>query len=191
MGALPLAAIAKSVLSWAWGAIWRHRGVIALGIAAIALWAECGQLTAERDAANQKAAAEKTAHQRTKDDYRAAQAEAARLDAERIAREMARQQEINDAASKDYAQRLAALRARYQRLLDGAKAGSPAGSASAGIAVPGLPASPGGTAQAPDIRLAGAPAECLGPSERLIAAEQAMQLDALIAAVVALGEGRL
>lgn len=186
MGALPLAAIAKSALSWAWGGIWRHRGVIALGIAAIALWAECGRLSAERDAANLKAAAEKTAHQKTKDDYRAAQAKAARLDAERIAREMARQQEINDAASKDYAQRLAALRARYQRLLDDAQAGSAAGGTTGNVAVPRLSTAPRGTAAAADLRLARAFGECLTPDERLIAAEQALQLDALISAVTEL-----
>ena len=188
----------RAALSWAWGALRKHAGLLPYVAAAFALWWLWGgkqDALAERDRARTAQAAadaatsrEIAAHRKTKDDYRAAQAEAARLDAERIAREKARQQEINDAASKDYAQRLADLRARYQRLLGNAQAGSAAGGATGNVAVPGLPAAPGGTAGAADLRLAGAAGLCLTPEERLKAAEQSAQLDALIGAVVHLTE---
>ncbi|MFC0683555.1 hypothetical protein [Novosphingobium clariflavum] len=193
MEVLAIVGVAKKVLPWAWGAIRKHSRLLPyLAAAALVWWLWSGRQDAlqQRDtaraalaAANAATATEIAAHRKTKDDYRAAQAAAARLDAERITREKARQQEINDAASKDYAQRLADLRARYQRLLGNAQPGSAAGGATGNVAVPGLPAAPGGTAGAADIRLAGAAGECLSPTERLIAAEQAAQLDALILAV--------
>lgn len=193
MEALAIVGVAKKVLSWAWGGIRKHSALLPyLAAAALVWWLWSGRQEAiqQRDtaraalaAANAATATEIAAHRKTKDDYRAAQAEAARLDAERITREKARQQEINDAASKDYAASLAALRARYQRLLDNARAGSPAGGATGNVAVPGLSTAPGGTAGAADLRLAGAAGECLTPAEQLMAAEQAAQLDALILAV--------
>lgn len=185
--------IAKVAMSWALGAIKKHSALLpCLVAAALVWWLWSGRQDAlqQRDtaraalaAANAATATEIAAHRKTKADYRAGQAEAARLDAERITREKARQQEINDAATKAYAASLTALRARYQRLLDSARAGSPAGGATGNVAVPSLSAAPGGTAGAADLRLAGAAGECLTPAERLMAAEQAAQLEALIGAV--------
>lgn len=186
MEALAVAAVAKKALSWVCGAIKAHSRILPYAAAAFALWwlwSGKKDAIAERDAANAATTAAIAAHQKTKDDYRAAQAEAARLDAERIAREKARQLEINDAVSKDHAASLAALRARYQRLLDNAKAGSAAAGATGNVAMSGLSTAPGRTAGSADLRLAGATGECLTPDERLIAAEQAIQLDALIEAV--------
>ena len=199
MEGLAIVGVAKKVLPWAWGAIRKHSALLPyLAAAALVWWLWSGRQDAlqQRDtaraalaAANAATATEIAAHRKTKDDYRAAQAEAARLDAERITREKARQQEINDAASKDYAASLAALRTRYQRLLDSARAGSAAGSAAGNDAVSGLSASPGGTAGAANLRLAGTAGECLTPAERLMAAEQALQLNDLIDAVERLAVG--
>ncbi|WP_185998221.1 hypothetical protein ACLIMP_04215 [Novosphingobium aerophilum] len=186
MEALAVAAVAKKALSWVLDVIKAHSGLLSYVAAAFILWwlwSGKQDAIAERDAANAATTAAVAAHQKTKDDYRAAQAEAARLDAERIAREKARQQEINDAASKDYAQRLADVRARYQRLLGDAQTGNAAGSTTGNVTVPGLLSAPGGIDGAADLRLAGAAGLCLTPQERLIAAEQAVQLDALIDAV--------
>ena len=154
LGGLSLALLLAAIGTGLWGRAQYHR-------------AEAWEARSALEAGN---------HRQTKDHYRAAQAEAARLDAERIAQAEARNQEINDAVSKDHARRLAALRAEYRRLLAQARAG--AVGAADGIAVPGVPPAAGGAAEAADIRLAGAAG--LDTGERLTAAEQALQLDALI-----------
>lgn len=129
-------------------------------------------LQAERDAALASVKAERDAHQQTVTDYRLAQAEAAAADAANLARVRAEQQEINHAALSDYRSRLAALRADYQRLRD-RRAGEPAAGAAAGFGLPGSSAAAEGTAEA-------ACDHGLSDVERLIASEQALQLDALI-----------
>jgi hypothetical protein len=131
---------------------------------------------AERDA-------EKRAHQQTKTDYRNAQAEAARLEQTRLDRVKAEQQEITDAVEADYRRQLAGLHTRAERLREELRAGAGAASAGGSVAVSGLPAAGGGSAEA-----AGDPgfpaAFDRDPAEQLerdvIATEQAIQLNALI-----------
>lgn len=153
---------------------------IIAGLAALALlagliaWGRHGYALADKWQAH--AAVEAGNHRQTKANYRAAQGEARRLEAMRLAAAKARQQEITDDVSTAYARRLADLRARYDRLL--AQARARAAGAPGGVAVPGLPGAAARTDEAPGLRLAG-PA-CLSPGERLTAAEQALQLDALI-----------
>jgi signal transduction histidine kinase len=122
--------------------------------------------TAERDA-------EIAAHRQTKATYRAAQVEAARIEAERIARVRAEQQEITNDVTQDYRNRLADARAAAERMRDALRARTDAVGASESVAVPGA-ADPSSRAdQATDDRR-------LSITERLIATEQAIQLDALI-----------
>jgi hypothetical protein len=117
---------------------------------------------------------ERRAHAQTKLNYRAAQAEAARLEAARLERVKVEQQEITDEVSADYRRRLADARAAAERLR--------AGSARAGE----HPAGPGGAQPLPAAgnpagRADGPPADHGLPlDERLVATEQALQLNALI-----------
>lgn len=60
--------------------------------------------------------AEVAKHKATKQAYRDAQEEAARMQAEAIERVVAKQEKITDAVRQDYQQRIAALRARADRL---------------------------------------------------------------------------
>ena len=93
-----------------------------------------------------------------------------RANAERVAAE---QRAINERTSNDYQTRLAAARSLAQRLR-GQAADAAADPRSGGnAAVPGLRAPTGGAAQA-------APEDRLPDDERLIATEQAIQLDELI-----------
>lgn len=128
-------------------------------------------------------AAERTAHQQTKHNYRAAQEQAAALEAARLAAVQAEQKEITDAVTQDYRQRLADARAHAERLRDQlARAGAGAAGAPRSEPVPGAGGAAGRAAPpATGDRLPPAPA--LSEDEiawRLIATEQAIQLDALI-----------
>jgi hypothetical protein len=132
--------------------------------------------------AEARARAEAAKHKATKQAYREAQEEAARMQAEAIERVVARQEEITDEVRADYQQRIAALRARADRLRG--ETGTDRGSGSAGS--PGdlrLPED-GDTAaridEAPDCREIPAPDLSTDIRCREIAEEQAMQLDALI-----------
>lgn len=147
---------------------------LTLACGGLLLWGKSEHHRADAWEAHSKL--EASNHRQTKTNYRTAQATAARLEAQRLAAATARQEGITDAVKQDYAARLAALRARYERLRAQSRAGA-AGTAS-GIAVPGIPETPGRADGAADIRLAGA--DGLEPGERLRAAEQALQLDALI-----------
>lgn len=128
-------------------------------------------------AARQRAEDEAARHQATKRAYRDAQVEAARLEAERLQRITARQQEISDDIATDYAARLRDARARYERLRAGPTTGAGAGAGAAGAAYPvHLPLAPGAAGRA-----AQAPGgDGLSLDARLIATEQATQLEALI-----------
>lgn len=123
--------------------------------------------TAERDQANAN-------HRQTKANFRAAQARAAQLEAERLLRVEREQQEITDEVTADYRRRLADARARAEQLRaePGRTGEHPAGAADRDR----LPAA-GDAAGRAD----GAAAHPgLSDYERLVATEQAIQLDALI-----------
>jgi hypothetical protein len=118
-------------------------------------------------------ASERNAHLGTVAGYRAAAEQARREDAQNIARVKASQAAINERTAHDFESRIAAARASYQRLL-GSTQGSTADTGTGRAApMPGLPASAGRAAQ-------GAGQDGFSQSDRLIATEQAIQLDELI-----------
>lgn len=115
---------------------------------------------------------ERAAHQQTKRTYVDAQRAAAELEAARLARVRSEQQEITDEVAADYRARLAAARTDYERLRDAlARAG--AGSAPGDEPVPAA-----SDAARRSVEAAGDRGFSL--EQRLIATEQAIQLDALI-----------
>jgi hypothetical protein len=117
-------------------------------------------------------AAERGAHAATVAGYRAAAERARMQDAANAARVKAAQGAINHRSHHEYESRLAAARAAAERLRrTSAAAADPR--RGGGPAVPGLPAAAAGAAQ-------GAGEDGLSHSERLIATEQAIQLDELI-----------
>jgi len=120
--------------------------------------------------------AERKAHRLTIDAYRTAQANAARAEQLRIANVRRQQQEISDHAMQDYTRALADLRARYERLRRGFAAG--AAGAPGAEPMPGLSDAARGADAAPG-------GDGFSLERRLIASEQALQLDALIAWVAA------
>jgi hypothetical protein len=118
-------------------------------------------------------AGERAAHSATVANYRAAAEQARRADAENAARVKAEQAAINERTSNDFESRLAAARARADRLR-GQSATAEADSGSRGAAaVPGIPASAQGPSQASG-------EDGLPARDALIATEQAIQLDELI-----------
>ena len=123
--------------------------------------------------------AEQSAHAGTIANYRAA-ADAARsadkANAERVAAE---QREINERTSHDFEVRLAAARAHADRLR-GRQGGAADPGGGGGAPVPGLSAAPAAIAQGPGEGR-------LPHSDRLLATEQAIQLDELIKWVRAQG----
>lgn len=121
--------------------------------------------------AKKLAADTQEAFDKTVADYRAKAEQARRDDAANKARVEAEQSKISQETSDAYEARLAAARATAQRLRDKAAA---ANSSSRGTApVPGLPAPAGGSAQ-------GAAQDGFSLDDRLLATEQAIQLDELI-----------
>ena len=122
--------------------------------------------------------AEQAAGAQTVANYRAA-AEAARIaDAAAAERVRAEQNAINERTAHDYEMRLAAARARARRLRVEAGAPDTDPCGRAGPAVPALPAAACGPDQT-------AGHDRLSDPERLIATEQALQLDELIRWVMA------
>lgn len=117
-------------------------------------------------------AGERAAHGATVANYRAAAEQARRADASNAARVKAEQAAINERTANDYETRIAAARARADSLRRQSRAGTGAGGGGA-APVPGLSAATEGTAQA-------AGQDRLSQSERLIATEQAIQLDELV-----------
>ena len=154
---------------------WLYRiAGIALGAAAL-LW-----LVHSRDHWRDEARAndslyrtEQAAHAATVANYRAAAEQARREDAENLARVKAEQAQINERTANDFESRIAAVRASAQRLRE---------QAGAAAADPGS----GGAAPVPDVSTASGGADQatgengLPRSDRLIATEQAIQLDELI-----------
>ena len=124
-------------------------------------------------------AAERGAHAATVPGYRAAAEQARIADAANAARVKAEQAIINERTADDFQDRIAAARAAARRLQPNAAAAadpSPGGAA----LVPGVSAAAARAAQA-------AGNDRLSQSERLVATEQAIQLDELIQWVTAQG----
>ena len=121
----------------------------------------------------QQVVAEKAAHHATVANYQAAAAQAREADAANAARVRTEQARINERTSNDFESRIAAARAVSGRLQQ--QAGSAATDRSGGRAeaVPGLSAAAARSAEA-------AGEGGLPPPDRLIATEQAIQLDELI-----------
>jgi signal transduction histidine kinase len=126
--------------------------------------------------------AEAAKHKATKQAYVEAQEEAARLESERLARVVARQEEITHEIEAEYRQRIAALRARADRLRAQVEAGRGGGAAGASgdLQLPetGDPAARADAA--PDCRSLPAPDLTTEIRCREIAEQQATQLAALI-----------
>jgi len=129
------------------------------------------RLETQRDKAQKLAKDEKTAHAGTVANYRAAAAEAARVQAANLVRVRADQERISDEVLASYDARLAYAR---RRLRD-AGAATDTGRAGA-AAMSGTGDAAGGAAEATGDLLP----SVLTTDERLIAAEQAIQLDELI-----------
>ena len=126
----------------------------------------------------QQVAAEKAAHSATVANYRAAAAQARAADAANAARVRIEQARINERTANDYEIRIAAARARADELRRHAQSAATDGGSGGAAAVPALPASSGSASEA--TREIGLP-----DAGRLIATEQAIQLDELIAWVKA------
>ena len=105
--------------------------------------------------------------------YRAAADRARAADRAAAARVAAQHATINQRTADDYQARLAAARARADQLRRHAQAAAADSGARRGAPVPGLAAAPGKLAQAPSENR-------LPEPDRLIATEQAIQLDELI-----------
>lgn len=124
-------------------------------------------------------AGERAAHTGTAANYRAAADRARRADAANAARVRADQAAINERTSHDYETRIAAARAAAGRLRGREAARADPGDGRA-APVPGLSAAAGTIAEA-------ASQDRLHQPDRLIATEQAIQLDELIKWVRAQG----
>jgi hypothetical protein len=120
----------------------------------------------------ERLAAERGAHSATVAGYRAAAAQARAADAANAARVKADQAAINERTADDYQNRIAAARAAAGGLRRTAGAATDPGGGGA-TPVPGLSAAAARAAES-------AGQDGLSPPERLIATEQAIQLDELI-----------
>lgn len=154
---------------------WLYRILAAAFAAAALLW-----LVQSRDhwrdrahSSEQLYRAEQAAHAATVAGYRAAAEQARREDAANVARVKAEQAAINERTENDYEIRIAAARARAGELRrEGAGAPTHPGTVGS-TSVPGIPAAAARAAEAAgEDRFSGA--------DRLIATEQAIQLDELV-----------
>ena len=118
-------------------------------------------------------ASERGATAATIANVRAAAEQARAADKANAERVVARQGEINERSANDFETRLAVARAAAQRLRGEGATGAADPGAGRAAAVPGLSAAAQGAAQA-------AGEDRLSAAERLIATEQAIQLDELI-----------
>ncbi|HET9811263.1 MAG TPA: hypothetical protein VFP53_06150 [Sphingomicrobium sp.] len=118
-------------------------------------------------------AAEQSAHAATVANYRAAAERARLLDAENLARARAEQAAINERTVNEFESRIAAARARADKLRRQARSAQSGPGAGGTAPVPAIPASAAGTVEATG-------EDRLPRSDRLIATEQAIQLDELI-----------
>ncbi|MFD0848225.1 hypothetical protein [Sphingosinicella xenopeptidilytica] len=147
----------------------RHWREIAVGGVLLTLAAVCWYRGERIDTLEAKLAAEQSRYEQQVSDYRAAY-QTAVANAHAAARFVEVQQErITHEVSADYQARLADVRARYQRLLAEAKADS------RDAGTPDLPGVSDATC-----RVNAGPTYCgLSLEARLVATEQALQLDAL------------
>ena len=133
----------------------------------------------------QQVVAEKAAHLATVANYRAAAEQARAADLANVARAKADQAAINERTADEFESRIAAARARAASIASGRlrlDSGAEADPGGRGAApVPALSASAEGAAEA-------AGEDRLPQSDRLLATEQAIQLDELIKWVRAQGE---
>jgi hypothetical protein len=120
----------------------------------------------------QQLAQTKAAFDQTVAGYRAAAAQARAADAANAARVKAEQAAINQRTANEFETRIAAARADAQRLRHYPSAAADSGDGGS-APVPSLPASTGGAAQS-------AGQDRLSDTDKLIATEQAIQLDELI-----------
>lgn len=135
-------------------------GMLALAIFAAIQWGEARHYRKAFDN-------EREAHAATVRNYRAASAEATRQAEANVARVKSEQAKITEEITNDYQARIAAVRARAARLRNDPDQG---GSGATSLPAPGT--APGG----PD---GAAPDHGLSAEERLIATEQAIQLEEL------------
>jgi hypothetical protein len=156
-------------------ASWLYRILGAALAAAALLW-----LVQSRDHWRDRARANEqlyvqaeAAHAATLANYRAA-AEQARLDdAANVARVRADQAAISERTANDFETRIDSARAAARSLREQAAAAAAHPGAGRGASVPGVPTPAGGAAQA-------AGEDRLPQSDRLVATEQAIQLDELV-----------
>lgn len=154
---------------------WLYKILGAAGAVAALLW-----LVQSRDhwrdeaRANDKLFhAEQAAHAATVANYRAAADQARRDDARNLARVEAEQAQINERTENDFESRIASARADARRLREQASAAAADPGARGNTPVPGLPAPAGATVES-------AREDRFPQSDKLIATEQAIQLDELI-----------
>jgi len=146
--------------------------VITVLITLPALRNQINRVTAERDA-------ERAAHEGTVVAFIAATQQAQREAEANAARVAAEQEDINDEIIRDHRADLAALRARYERLLQSAQAAAADPGRTGAAGLPGLPDTSGRADAAPGEDRLPAAGE-LSLADALLASEQALQLDALI-----------
>jgi hypothetical protein len=146
---------------------------LALGVLLVVQTAETRHWKKESGRFEQLYGQEQAALAGTIANYRAAAAAARAADKANLERVAAEQRSINERTSDDFETRLAAARLSAQRLR-GEAASAAADPRPRGAApVPGLPAPAAGVAQSPG-------EDGLPDSDRLLATEQAIQLDELI-----------
>jgi hypothetical protein len=117
--------------------------------------------------------AEQAALAGTVANYRAAAEQARAADQANLAQVTAQQRAINERTSNDFEARLAVARSVAQRMRGQSSVAAADPGAGGGAPVPDVPAAPGGAAET-------AGEDRLPASDRLIATEQAIQLDELI-----------
>jgi hypothetical protein len=149
---------------------------LAIGLACVALLAllvhDRNRWKAKTEHYSQLLADERATHAATVANVRAAADQARRADAANAARVKAEQAAINERTENDFESRIAAARAAAGRLRSAAETATVA--RNGGTApVPGLSSAPKGPAE-------GAGENRFSAEERLIATEQAIQLDELI-----------
>ncbi|MGE5563116.1 MAG: hypothetical protein ACM3ZV_07370 [Bacillota bacterium] len=165
--------VAKRVNIQGWIGI---AGVLVLGVLLVLQKGETRHWRKQSGQFEQLYRAEVTAHQQTIGNYRAAAEQARAADKANAERVAAEARQINERTSHDYEVRIADARARADRLRHQlAQAGTHPGSGGA-TPVPGFPAPAGGSPEA-------AGEDGFSLADRLVATEQAIQLDELIKAV--------
>jgi hypothetical protein len=146
---------------------------IALGLLLLIQKGETGHWKKQSGKFEQLYAGERTAFAATVANYRTAAAQAQAADAANLQRVTQEQRAISERTEDDYQTRIAAARAVAERLRREAAAAAADPGDRAATAVPGLPAAACGTAES-------AGQDRLSDADRLIATEQAIQLDELI-----------